>query len=109
MGRRAAGTGTVQEVRLSPLPMRKAIAATMFRLRQAAVRVSERGVRGLRPASMRLQKEDEGESEACRRKRARHSAHGMHHVLAPGRHTYVRQAVHGVVIWQTAGVLQGRR
>ena len=86
----------------------KPAAATMSGLREDALRVSEGAVRGLRPASVCVQEEDEGEGEARRRERARHPAHGMHHVLAPGWHTHVRPAVHGVVVWQIAGVLQGR-
>ena len=55
VGRRTAGAGAVLEVRLSPMPMRKAAAAAVSRLREAAMRVSERAVRSLRPAPVRVQ------------------------------------------------------
>src|ERR1035438_3744816 len=32
----------------------------------------------------------------------------MHHVLAPGWHSHVGPAVHGIIVWQTARVLQKR-
>src|SRR5271170_631189 len=105
MGRRAAGTGTVPEVWLSSLPMREGIAAVMSHLRETALRVPGGTLRGLRSAPLRVQKEDEGKSEACRRERARHPAHGMHHLLAHRWYSHIRPAIHGTIVWQTAGVL----
>src|SRR5712664_886053 len=55
---------------------------------------------------MRVQ--EKGESEAGRRERACHTAHGIHHVLAPERDTHVGTAVHGTALWQAAGILQER-
>src|ERR1035437_4784008 len=97
------------EVWILPLPMCKAFAATVSSLRKGTVRVRERALRGLRSAPMRLREEEKGKSEACRRQGSCHPTHGMHHVLAPGWYSYVRPAVHGIVVWQTAGVLQGDR
>jgi hypothetical protein len=63
MGRRAAGTGTVPEVWLSALPMRKEAAATMPHLRKTPMRVPERALPDLQSAPMRMQ--EKGKSEAC--------------------------------------------
>src|SRR5882672_1576493 len=81
-------------------------AATMSGLWDASLRVSQRGVRGLRAAAMRVQKKSD--SEARRWQRTRHPAHGIDSLLASGRHPHVGPAIHGVAIWQTAGVLQRR-
>src|SRR6266403_2175794 len=105
MGRRAAGTGTLPEVRLLPLRMRESRAATVPCLWDASLRVPQRTLRLLWSASVRVQKK--GDSEVGRRERPCHSAHGLYRLLAPGRHTHVRSAVHGITVWQVAGVLQG--
>ena len=105
-GRRAAGTGTVREVWLLPLPVCEDTATTMFLLRETSVRVSERVLRDMRAAPMCLQKKSQDELGG--RKSAHYSAHGLHNVLASGRHADVRSPIHGDVVWQTAGVLQRR-
>ncbi len=95
----ATGTGTVQEMRPVPLPVRKGSTATVFRVWQHTLRVSERAVRSLRAAPLHMQEKDEGESKTCRRERPCHSAHDVHHVLASGRYPHVRPPVYGVVVW----------
>src|ERR1039457_2534820 len=108
MGRSSVGTGTVQEVRLLPLPMRKGDIPTLSGVRNDSVPVSEGTLPSVRRAPVRRQTEAEGKSEVGRRQSTRHSAHGMHYVLAPGWHAHVCPAVHGVIVWQAPGVLQGR-
>src|SRR5690348_12281564 len=105
MGRRAVGTGAVQEVRLSSMPMPRddCDRKTMSHLREDTLRMSGRGVPVLRPKPLCMQ--EKGKSEARRRQRACYPAHDVHDLLAPRRHTDLRKAVHGVIVRQTAGVL----
>ncbi len=83
-------------VKAAPSPMRC--------LWPASVRVSQRALRVLRPAPLRLPAK--GEGQARRRERACHSAHDVHGLLASRRYAHVRPAVHGVAVRQIAGVLQ---
>src|SRR5450432_2208743 len=56
MGRRAVGTGAVQEVRLSAVPMHKGASdhKTMSNLRKDTMRMYGRSVPDLRPKSLRV-------------------------------------------------------
>ena len=83
MGWRAAGTGTMPEVQLPALPMRKATARALSRLRQAALRMRTGALPQVRPASLRLQEKSQGETGG--RQRAHHSAHDGNQLLASRR------------------------
>jgi len=87
----------MRDLWLSPLPMRKDFATTMFLLRETSVRVSERALRDMQAAPVCVQKKSQGESG--RQESAHYSAYGLHNVLAPGRHSDVCSAVHGDVVW----------
>src|SRR6267378_5485117 len=107
MGRRAAGAGSLPEVRLSSVPVREGPAAAMPGVREKPVRMPEGAVPGLRAAPLRVQKEATRKSETRRWQSARDSAHDVHHVLARGRIADVRTAVYGTAIRESAGVFQG--
>src|SRR5262245_52978775 len=98
----------MQDVRLSPMPMREdaATITTVHRVRQRPVRVPRGRMPGLRSPPLRMHKK--GESEARRRQRTDHSAHGLNNLLASGRDTDIRAAVHGATVREIAGVLRER-
>ena len=96
------GAGTVSKVRRASLCVRSEAAGAVPGLRQESVRMSERAMPDMRPASMRLQ--EKGQGEAGRRQGAQHPAHDGDDVLASRRHADVRPAVHGNAVWQAAGV-----
>src|SRR6516162_1459900 len=98
----------MQEVWLSPLPMREGATttATVPGVRQRPVRVPRGGMPSLRSPPLRVHQKDK--SEARRWERALHSAHGVNDLLAQRWDTNIRTAIYGAAVRETARFLQER-